>query len=798
MLKNYFKIAWRQLRNNKLFGWVNISGLAIGLAVSLLLLLHIRRENSFDAYHRQAPQIYKLLLDASRNDKQEIWSGCPNIAGPTFRQEIGNVAAQTRWIKHNFGESANVRYGDKKFFEQNLYWADSSLTSIFDIPFLQGNAATALNRPNAIIISETTARKYFGSENPLGRLLHIDLKLQCEVTGVYKDFPANSTLDADMIGSFSSVEWMNKKLVWSNASFETWLLLRPGADYHQVEETMARVVESKVPKDDRWFSFHLQPLLQVHLYSANVRDSYTSRTGDLKQVKIVSLLALVILLIACINYMNLATAKSQNRFREVGISKTMGATAGMLIRRFYAETALFVLLSVAAGVLLLIPAIPFFNRLTGEQLALSELFNPFILSAVVLAMVFITLVAGSYPALYLSSFNPKNLFHQTFHKNSAAGRLRQSLVVLQFTASIVLIISTFLFYRQLQFIQNKKLGYQPEQVVAITTTTLETKEQADGLINDVQNLPGVKALCRAQTYPGRSGSGRGIRRPEEPNHEKYLSMTSCRATADILTVLNIKLLAGTSLPAVKAKEDSTVQIVITKKAADYLGYTPEEAIGKKVYAQLGQNTYITGVMEDFHSEDLHQPVGAYAFHNAATEGRNYMLVKLAAGQLKNTMAGLERVYHQNIPNGAFEFTFLDQYVQRLYAGEQRTAKIVLFFSSLAIFIACMGLFGLAAFMAEQRTKEIGIRKVLGASVINLTALLSGNFLRLVLVAIVIASPIAWWLMHRWLADFAYRITISWWVFPAAGGIAVIVALGTIGFQSVKAAVANPVRSLRSE
>lgn len=799
MIKNYFKIAWRQLRNNKLFGWVNISGLAIGLAVSLLLLLHIRHESSFDAYHKQAPQIYKLLLDASRDDKQEIWSGCPNIAGPTFRQEISEVAAQSRWIKHNFGESANVRYGDKKFFEQNLYWADSSLTAIFDIPFVQGNAATALNRPNAVIISETMARKYFGNENPMGKLLHIDLKLQCEVTGVYKDFPANSTLDADMIGSFSSVDWMNKNLVWSNASFETWLLLRPGADYHHVEKTMARILDSKVPdKNERWFSFHLQPLLRVHLYSADVQDSYTSRTGDLKQVKIMSILALVIVLIACINYMNLATAKSQNRFREVGISKTMGAGAGALIVRFYTETALFVLLSVAAGLLLLVPAIPFFNRLTGDQLALSELFSPFIFSILATAMVMVTLAAGSYPALYLSSFNPKNLFHQTFHKNSMAGRLRQSLVVLQFSASIVLIISTFLFYRQLQYIQDKKLGYQPEQVVAITTTTLENNEQLEGLTNGVQNLPGVKAWCRAQTYPGRSGSGRGIRRPEEPNHEKFLSMTTCRATADILKVLNIKLLAGASLPEVKAKEDSTVQIIITKKAADYLGYTPEQAIGKKVYAQLGQNTYITGVIEDFHSEDLHRPVEAYAFHNAPTEGRNYMLIKLAGGQLRNTMAALEKIYHQNIPNGAFEYTFLDQYVQRLYASEQRTAKIVLYFSGLAIFIACLGLFGLAAFMAEQRTKEIGIRKVLGASVIQLTAMLSVNFLRLVLVAVIIASPIAWWLMHRWLADFAYRITIGWWVFPAAGGIAVIVALTTIGFQSIKAALANPVKSLRSE
>ncbi len=798
MIKNYFKLAWRQLRNNKLFGWVNISGLAIGLTVSLLLLLHIALENSFDTYHSNAQHIYRLLLDATEDGKKEIWASSPNIAGPTFRQEISDVAAQTRWIKHQFGESANIRYNGKKFFEQNLFWADSSLTSIFDIPFVQGNPATALVRPNSIIISETTAKKYFGTETPLGKILHIDNTLLCEVTGVYKDFPPNSTLDADFIGSFYTVGWMNKNMVWSNASFETYLLLNPGADYRKVEKAMADIVNSRLAKENRWFSFELQPLKNVHLYSSGISNSYTSHIGDLKQVRIVSILALVILLIACINYMNLATAKSQNRFREVGINKTLGATGGMLITRFYAETAMFVLLSVAVSFLLLIPSIFLFNHLTGEQLTLSGIFTPSILTILLVVMAIITLVAGSYPALYLSSFNPKNLFHQTFHKKSLAGKLRQSLVVLQFAASVVLIVAAFLFYRQLQFIQNKKLGYRPEQVVAITTSAVETKEQIDGLINDTKNLPAAKDVCRSQTYPGRAGSGRGLRRIDAIDNNQQSSLTTCRATPEILDVLDIKLLAGATLPAVKAKGDTTVQVVLTKKAADYLGYTPEEAIGKKVFAQLGPNTYIVGVTEDFHSKDLHKPVEAYAFHNAATENRSFMLVKLATNHLKSSLDQLEKVYHKNVPNGAFEYTFLDQYLRQLYAGEQRTARIVLFFSALAIFIACLGLFGLAAFMAEQRIKEIGIRKILGASVFHLTALLSGNFLQLVLLSVIIATPVAWWLMHRWLLDFAYRITISWWVFPAAGLVVLLVALATVSLQAAKAAMANPVKSLRME
>ncbi|MBS1563399.1 MAG: ABC transporter permease, partial [Bacteroidetes bacterium] len=457
MIKNYFRIAWRQLRNNKLFGWVNISGLAIGLAVFLLLLLHVQRETSFDVWNSRSPQIYRLLLDADRDGNKEIWAGSPNIAGPAFKSGIGDIVQQARWLKHEFGQPANVRYGSKVFSEQAVCWADSSITSIFDIPFLKGNPSTALTRPNTIVISESSAKKYFGSIDPIGKTLSIDNKTDCEITGVYRDFPGNSTLDADFIGSFYT-GWMNKSLVWSNASFETWMLLRPGADPHKVETTMSAIVKKEVPDGKQWFSFHLQPLSQVHLYSSDVQNSYTSRTGDLRQVKIVSILALVILLIACINYMNLATAKSQNRFREVGISKTLGATGGMLVSRFYAETALFVLISVGAGVLLLLPAVPFFNHLTGEALSLHALFSPSILLTLLAVALIITLVACSYPPLYLSSFNPKNLFHQTFRRNSISGRLRQSLVVMQFAASVVIIVCTFLFYSQLQYIQNKSLG----------------------------------------------------------------------------------------------------------------------------------------------------------------------------------------------------------------------------------------------------------------------------------------------------------------------------------------------------
>lgn len=794
MLRTYLKIAWRQLKKNRLFGIVNIAGLAIGLTVSLMLFLYVRHETSFDKYHSQQKDIYRIVFNATFDGNTDKWAGCPNAMGPAFKSDISEIRSMSRWIRNDFGQSANVLYGDKKFFETNLYWADSSLTSIFDIPFVQGNPATALTRPKTIIINETTAKKYFGNENPIGKTLKINNRIDCEITGVFKDFPGNSTLDAELIGSFYSVEWM-KRMSWGNASFETFLLLHNNPDIKRLESKMSAVIDKNVKKEDQWYTVNLQSLQDFHLYSADIR-SYTSRPGDLKQVKILGVLALAIIIIACINYMNLATARSQNRFRETGISKTMGATSRALIGRYYIETCLFVLLSVIVSFLLLILAMPLFNTLTNLQLSVRDITSPGILAAIGAVTLIITLLSGSYPAFYLSRFNPKNLFHQTFSKSNLAGKLRQSLVVVQFSASVILIIATFLFYRQLEFIQSKELGYTPGQVVALTSTAAESTDQLSALLNEIKSQANVKAVCRTQTFPGRDGSGRSMRKPGEQGDG--MSLTTCRATDGILETLNLKLLAGGSLPATKDAKDTIVQVILNKKAIEYLGYTPQSAIGQKVDVQLGNNAYVVGVVDDFHTQNLYQPLEAYAFHNASTEGRNFILVKFGGGNVKANMDKLESLYRKNIPNGAFEFTFLDQFLQNLYTSDQRTAKIVFIFSGLAIFIACLGLFGLAAFIAEQKTKEIGIRKVLGASIPNIVLLLSGNFIRLVMLSVVIAIPVSWWLMNTWLQDFAYRISIGWTVFVLAGVTVLTIALLTVSFQAIRAAMTNPVKALRSE
>jgi putative ABC transport system permease protein len=411
-------------------------------------------------------------------------------------------------------------------------------------------------------------------------------------------------------------------------------------------------------------------------------------------------------------------------------------------------------------------------------------------------------VAGLYPALHLSGFSPKLLLNPSYRANTGSGLLRRGLVVVQFTASLVLAIGTLLFYQQLQFIQQRRLGYDPAQVVAITTTAAQTTGQVEGLKADLRALSGVEAVARAQTYPGRGGSGRTITKTR--TETTGMSITTCRATSDVLKTLGLKLLAGSSLPPrsdksdTNAESDTTVQVVLNKTAVTYLGYTPQQAIGKIAPNLFGNSAEIVGVVDDFHFASLHQPIGAYGFHNANSEGRPYMLVRTQTGNLPETMRQLEAVYHKHLPDAAFEYTFLDQHLNKLYRNEQRTGQVVLLFAGLAILIACLGLFGLATFTAEQRTKEISIRKVLGASIFSLVGLLSKDFLKLVVLAIVIASPLAWWAMTEWLGTFAYRVELAWWVFALAGTLALLIALLTVSFQSIRAALMNPVKSLRSE
>ncbi|HHH50100.1 MAG TPA: FtsX-like permease family protein, partial [Saprospiraceae bacterium] len=627
--------------------------------------------------------------------------------------------------------------------------------------------------------------------------LEVDHDLKLKIVGVFKDLPINSSFDAKLIGSFSSLNWA-KNLNWGNSSFETYLLLEDQANPKEVESALAKLLEKNVKKEDRWFNLSLQAFKDVHLHSAKISYSYTSRMGDPMQVKLLGYLALIVLIIACINYMNMSTARSQKRFREVGINKTIGATQWQLIQRFYLETAVLVLFAFFLALAIIQVSFPMFNRLAGTMFSFQNLLTPVFLKGSAIILILIILISGSYPAFYLSSFSPKNLFKTSYTKNSSAAMFRKILVSTQFLASLVIIVGTLSFYKQLNFIQNKNLGYQAKQVLAISTGGAENASQIKGFINQLKTLPEVLESGRVQTFPGKSGSGRTISKVDNP--EQTLPVQTNFTSPEILKILDLQLLAGKTLPnRTITKKDSVVQVILNETAVKYLGYTPNEAIGKVAPNLFWKKTAeIVGVVKDFHFENFHQAIGGYVFHNNPTEWRNFTLVKLDTKNLNASIKNLEKTFQATIPNSAFEYTFLDQHLESLYRSEKRTANIFFIFSILTILIACLGLFGLTSFTAEQRTKEIGVRKVLGASVGGIVGLLSKDFLKLVLISLVIAIPISKYAVDNWLQDFAYRVDLGWGVFAIAGIVVLVIAFITISFQSMKTALSNPLDALRME
>ena len=797
MWKNYIKIAFRSLFKQKQFGLLNFIGLALGISTAGLLILYVIDEISYDRYHQNRDQIYRVLVHVDWDGEQQKWASAPNAVGPTALENISAVKDQVRFLRHNFGQLAFIQSGKDKLIEPDFYWSDPSITHIFDMKIIQQSSETVLTAPNQVLINQSSASKYFGSQNPLGQIIKLDNSIDLEIVGVFEDFPGNSLLDAQMIGSFETMKWA-KELRWGNSSFETYLLLEPGASVKDVERSMAEILDQNVSKSEQWYSFSLQPLTDVHLKSDDISNSYTSNAGDFRQIKILFYLALILIVIACINYMNMATSRSYQRFKDVAINKTIGASRKNLVSRFYLETGILVSLAMVFSLLLLRFSLSFFNQIAGKNLQPDLLLSPlFILGYLVIALLIIT-ISGAYPAFYLSSFTPADLFGLKRPGRSGGGTFRKGLVILQFTASIIIIVSTFVFNSQLKFIQSKNLGYNPEMTIGIHTAGSENITQTNGFLDKMRTIPEVSSVAHVQTFPGKGGSGYVIHNPRDG--DKELPVEANRVSPEILDVLSLDLIAGKTLPLREAtRDDSLFHVVINEKAASFLGYTPEEAIGKEAPGLFYNATAtIAGVVKNFHFESLHRPIGGYVFHNRPSESKQFALAKLETSEISKTLGAIQKTFSETIPNSAFEYTFLDQQVESLYHREKRTATIFMIFSVLSIFIACLGLYGLTAFTIERRTKEIGIRKILGASVSRITGLLSKDFLRLVVLAILISIPVSWYLMNNWLQNFAFRVDISFWIFIVAGMCALIIAILTVSLQGIRAAINNPINSLRSE
>lgn len=796
MITNSIKVAWRNLAHNRLFSILNIFGLATGLTIAILLSLYIIQERSFDAIPHQ-DRTFRYLAHVAGDGKTNIWSGVPNQVGPTVKEHIPEVESSARTVLNDFGENANLSIGENTYIENRMYWADPDITDIFDLHFIYGDKKTALNEPNSIILSASKARQYFGKDNPLNKIIQYNRRQSLKVTGVYADLPATSTFDASLIGTFSASGFTN--LTWDNASFETWIRLKSPDDRKKVEAFLPKMIYDFVNREGTYYTLSLQPLSAIH-FSQDVIHGYSNRTGDATRLRQLIYLAIALLLMAAINYMNLATARAQQRSKEVGIRKTLGVSRNGLIGKFYAETAVLTFISIICGLILAVLAIPLFNSLSGKTLMYGTLLHPVFLVGLPLLWLSVTLIAGLYPAMILSSYSPIEALKKNSIPRSAPVVFRHALVVLQFSASIILIVGVIVMYVQMKYVSQQKLGYNPENVLAIKLNSIKSNDEYVALKNKMSTLSATLSSCVSQAFPGKGENTRTLHRTADD--KQGMMMTCDYMEGDISAVLQLKFLAGRMVKE-RSNADTTpdgqgiYEIVLNKTAVDFLGFTPQEAIGRKVLADIGNQTTIVGVVDNFNFASLHTPIGPYSFSNS-WGGLRYILVRFKTGNLTETLAQYEKAYKEVLPEGAFDYTFLDSNLKTLYLADEQMAAILTAFSLLAVLVGCLGLFGLATYTAEKRMKEIGVRKVMGATVPSLVRLLCTDLVRLVIIAFIIACPLAYWGFGKWLENFTYRIDMQWWMFGLGGLMAIVIAVCTVSTQAIRAAIANPVHSLKSE
>lgn len=804
MIQNYIKVAFRNLGKNKGFSFINIFGLATGIACSLIIFLFIRDELSYDCFHKDADNIYRVVKDFVNDDGSRIPDATtPAPLAPALQQEAPEVVAVTR-VRPNWGRSYLIKYGDKKIAEEKLYGVDSSFFDVFTFPFLQGDAKNAFKNINSIVLTQSAAKRFFGHENPIGKILKVDSYGDMMVTGVLQDLPSNAHFHFDYLVSYRVQPGNTPQLTnWNNYNDFTYVRLRPGAHAAGLVKKIQALNDRNVEKS--YSVFYVQPLTSIHLTSHLKWE--LEPNGDRQHVYIFTLIALFIILIAGINYMNLTTANASVRAKEIGVRKVIGAFRRSLIHQFLVESMITCLLAALLAIVLAQLLLPLVNELTGKPLSIFA--NGALLLYVVLGALLLGLLAGLFPALYLSSFRPIAVLKNFKLNERGALGLRKALVVVQFTISVVLIIGAIVISQQLHYLTSANLGLDTDQVVVIRNLGFLSAADASAYKNEVAQVPGVKKVTASNgILPDRFSTTR-VRVKGSVNEQQVNFIT---VGYNFLDVMNIGIKEGRSFsdkfPSDTLSngipggplEQTVGGVVLNETAVRDLGIAPPVVGQKLLWAEDGDTTYyldIVGVAQDFHFTSLRNQIKPFAFMTHPQAGGN-LVVKLSGPNIPGALAQMEHKWKLFPSERPFDYSFLDETFAHLYQAEERFWKVFVSLVVLGILIACLGLLGLATFAAQQRVKEIGIRKVLGASVGSIVKLLSKDFIKLVMVAIALAVPIAWYAAHQWLQDFAYRISINWWVFPLAGVLAVVIALFTISFQAVKAAIANPVVNLRSE
>jgi len=794
MLLNYLKIALRNLRKYKGYTFINVIGLAVGIAVCVLIFRYVSFELSFDEYHEKADRIYRVNLD----HPQFHLALSPSLFLPTLTQQYPEVETGVRVYDSGSSRPLVIRNGERVFEERSFAYADSTLFKVFDFKLLAGNPEKALVRPNTIVISREMAGKYFGSGNPVGESLEVNGNM-FEVTGVYENIPENSHFRFDFFASLiTRSDWGPlSDNTWRAANFFTYLVLDRTAELQELTEKFNGYVQENFGDNEFAASLEIvfEPLTDIHLYSR--ADNDIAPQGDFRYVLAASAIAILILVIACINYMNLATARSQRRSREVGIRKVLGSDRKSLIGQFYGESAFLTILALGLSIFLIELFLPWFNRLTGQVLNINYASLSF--WAMLLGTgIAVTFLAGSYPALMLSSFNPASVLKGGRIAGAGNTSLRKTLVVFQFAASIFLIICTLAIFRQIEFIQEKELGYKQDNVLVLTSYGgVEDRFQA--LRSELMQLPGVADAAMASETPTniRAGYSPDIEGVDEgPN----FLVRAIRVSPEFTDALNIEIVEGRSftqgdLERSSREEEAELGILVNKATAAEFGLEPRELLGRRTQIGGGSGT-IVGVVENFHFAPLHQEIEPLFIFTYP--GFNKLLVSFNTDNTRQAVENTRQIWNRLFPEFPFEYEFLDQEYNALYRQEQRAGNIFSTFSILAIFVACLGLVGLASYMVERRTREIGVRKVLGASVTNILTLFTKDFLGLVMAGFLIALPIGWYVMNQWLREFAYRIDLGYTVFLTAGLVALLITLFTISYQAFKAARLDPVSSIRTE
>ncbi|GAB4046628.1 ABC transporter permease [Spirosoma litoris] len=792
MLRNYLKIAFRNLIRNKAFSLINLLGLSTGITVCLMIFLFIMNEFSVDNFHKDGKSIYRVMRGIEHEGKEV---GVSYLSGPYGPALLNDFKGQiTQAVRVN-PTDALIKAQDKSFHERKIIDADPSFFTFFSFPLLKGDPATVLLEPASIVLTESTARKYFGSiDNAMGKIVEVDKDLPVKVTGIAQDVPANSHLDFDMVIPLENYKDRGYMTKWINNGIYTYVQLAPTTTEAQVERNFPRFMEKHMGQIMKEYGFHftlsLTPLRDIYFEQAAF-DSV--KHGDKRVVYIFLSIAILILLVACINFMNLSTVRAVERSKEIGVRKVLGAIKGHLVWQFIGESLLLTAFSCVLALGFLALALPFYKQLLGYPLNLPVYAAPialFLIGIIVVA----GFLSGSYPAFVLAAFSPIQALKGKLRLGKGGVSLRQVLVVVQFSISILLMLGTAIGTQQMSYLKNKQLGYNKEQTLVIP---IDNGDIYNFILKHKPELLAqsrVEAVSMMSGEPGGFFDGHMFDVEGQPN--RWKSRTEF-ADFDYVKTLGLKLIAGRDFSP-QYPSDTTRAALINRTAAARLGWTPDQAIGKwlKNTVQDSTNRTIIGVVEDFNFLSLKEAIEPLVI--APNDDRRTALIRLKPGNIPATVETIQQLYAKTRPAYPFEYHFLDQKFDQMYQADLRQQTILSVFAGLAIFIACLGLFGLASFSAQQRTKEIGVRKVLGASVGSVVTLLSKDFLKPVAIAILIASPIAWYAMNQWLQNFAYHIDIEWWVFALAGLLAVSIALLTVSFQSIKAALVNPVRSLRSE